>query len=647
MTQRETNPESRYLIIEDEHSYLAFDSARWKTNTGAIDIETTVEENPWETAPQLVSTAVTFDGRMSYVFRNDEWLQAAKPALEHIDWIMHNGLFDRMMMKAFFGFDLPLKHDTMAMQYLLDPDKPKGLQILSEEYLGLPEYKDVDYKNILNEDFEKVAKMNGEDTCRTFNLLQPLADQLNADPALSRVYQWVLMPAVNELIEITQTGIPLDGGRLAKVTERTEKEVEVLLDNLREATPPPGENDYPDGWPKPSWWRVRTHGQYEGDLFNPGSWKQVAHILFDLWGLTPLEWNEDQDGNPTTPSTNADVLLRIETYEAVGAQQEWLHSLRAYRKATKLLSYFHAWPNQVDNDGWLHPRYKPLHVVTGRLSSERPNIQNVPRTKGVRSCFGNVEGFTWMKADYSQIELRLAALAAGEPKMLEAYRNGEDLHTLTAQLVLGDTSSDARQVGKTLNFGLLYGAGPATLQRIARADYGVFFSLDQAKHYKSEFFRAYPGLKRWHQRMEAQLEQTGIARSPLGRVRYLPKAKIPSNVRDMWPQKMAAIREGINHTVQSYASDLLLSSLVRVAPKARELGAQIIAEVHDEIDFLCPDDKVDELAAIVKETMEDTSWLEDHGIILGVPVLASVEVGPNWGDIDELEEFSGKPEEEL
>ena len=250
-----------------------------------------------------------------------------------------------------------------------------------------------------------------------------------------------------------------------------------------------------------------------------------------------------------------------------------------------------------------------------------------------------------MKADYSQIELRLAALAAGEETMLDAYRNGDDLHSLTARLVLGSTDPDARQVGKTLNFGLLYGAGPKTLQRIARADYGVFFTLDQAKYYKEEFFRAYPGLKRWHQRMEAELEQTGTARSPLGRVRYLPKAKIPSSVREMWPQKMAAIREGINHTVQSYASDLLLSSLNRVAPLVGPLGAQIVAEVHDEIDFLVPTENVSQVAAIVKSTMEDTNWLAEHGITLGVPVVADIEVGPNWGDLTELEDFTGESEE--
>ncbi|NIP34933.1 MAG: hypothetical protein GWN18_08295, partial [Thermoplasmata archaeon] len=141
----------------------------------------------------------------------------------------------------------------------------------------------------------------------------------------------------------------------------------------------------PKGWPKPSWWRVRQHGQYEGDLFNPGSWKQVAHVLYDLWELPILEWNKDpRTGEDTTPSTNADVLLRLETYETEGEQQDWLHALRLYRKATKLLSYFEAWPRYM-TDGRMHPRFRPLKTVTGRLASEAPNIQNVPRDKDIRS----------------------------------------------------------------------------------------------------------------------------------------------------------------------------------------------------------------------------------------------------------------------
>jgi len=629
------------VIVDDWFAFKTW-QIHWE-KLGSLDIETTVEDNPWRDTPQLVSLAVTYDGHRSFVFKNDEFLQAAKTSIQYTDWIMHNGLFDRLMLKAFFDIDAPLKHDTMAMQYLLDPDLPKSLEEMSEAILGLPAYKGVDYHHILEEDWDVVAEMNAEDTRRTFNLFRPLADKINKDKALSKIYQWLLMPAIQELIEITLTGVPLDGERLAKLTIDSEEEASTLLTDLRDTTPLPEEGLYPKGWPRPSSWRVtdlldddgtvirKGDGKWDGTQFNPGSPNQVRHILFDQWQLPVLEWTKPEKTEPK-PSTNADVLLQLETFHTNERQQPWLHDLRQYRKATKLLSYFYSWMELTDHKGYLHPRFRPLRVVTGRLSSSDPNIQQVPRQKEVRSVFGGVEGYTWIKADYSQIELRLAALAANEETMLEAYRKGEDLHRLTARLVLGDDSDDARQVGKTLNFGLLYGAGPATLQRVARSDYNVFLSEGEARKYRTDFFRAYPGIAHWHKHTESLIVASGQARSPLGRVRYLPKAKIPWEVVNMRSQKAAAIREGINHTIQSFASDLLLMSIVRMRPVVGDL-AHLIAAVHDEVDLLALHENVSQVTGIVQEVMEDTSWLARFGIKLGVPVLADVETGPYWGEV--------------
>jgi len=632
------------IIVDNYLKYKAF-QVHAEAKIGAIDIETTIVDNPWQTPPELVSVAVTFDGLNAFVFRNDEFLKHAKVILEYRKWIMHNGLFDRLILKAFFSIDVPLTHDTMAMQYLLDPDEKKSLEFLSEAVLGLPAYKDVDYRHILDEPFEKVAKMNGEDVLRTFNLFRPLADRLNKDKQLSRVYQWLLMPALSTYIDITLNGIPLNRERLAKVTHKYEQEVKELLAKLRDATPLPGEDKYAQGWPKPSGWRVndkvvdgvvivKGQGKFiPPGTFNPSSPNEVKHILFDLWGLPPLEYTKDKAGNETSnPSTNADVLLRLETFHTVDSKQEWLSLLRTYRKSTKLLSYFTSWPNLVDSKGWLHPRYKPLHAVTGRRSSDSPNIQQVPRKQVVRSVFGSPD-YDWYKADYSQIELRLAALAAQEPTMLEAYRTGEDIHRLTAKLVLQDTSDEARQVGKTLNFALVYSAGPATLQRVARNDYGVFLSRGEAEQYRTNFFLAYPGLQFWHERLSQQIERTGESRSPFGRVRYLPNAKIPRSVKDMRSKKYAAIREGINHQVQSFAADLMMGATLRLAPVVTKLGGTLVAEVHDEVDIVMPKG-LEDISSEIRDVMEDLSWLGRFGIKLDIPLLVAVTKGPDWGHVE-------------
>lgn len=644
MKQAETT-----IIVDSHFALKAFQEHARDQTFGALDIETTVEENPWLNKPLLVSVAVTFDGVWSFVFRDDDYLRRAR--LDRFSWIMHNGLFDKLMMEAMFDYPMTLHGDTMAIQYLLDPDEPKSLEDLSLKYLGLEGYKDVDYHNILNEPFEKVAEMNAEDVRRTFNLYRPLADEMNKNKALSRVYQWIILPGINELIEVTKSGIPLDLDRFQPVWDWYEKVVAEARADLEEFTAAPLAAQYPKGWPKPSKWRVNDKidkdtgevlekgmGKWDGTLFNPASATQVRHILFDQWNLPIIEWTKPpKDAKPDwtpSPSTNADVLLQLETYHSEGDQQEWLTKLRNFRKKNKVLtSYLRSWPELVDDNHWMHPRYKPLHVVTGRLSSDQPNIQNVPRTKEFRDLFGGVEGMTWIKADYSQIELRIAAWLSGETLMLQAYEDGADLHTLTAKLVLGDETAEARQVGKTLNFGLLYGAGPKTLQRIARSQYEVFIDADEAKEYHAAFFRAYPGLRQWHKQQERNLSSTGIAKSPLGRIRYLPNARIPWEVEDMRTKKIGAIHEGLNHPVQSFASDLLMTSLIRVAPQLRELGAFVVATVHDELDSLCPTERLSEALPIIKNTMEDVTWLGRHGIKLGVPVVADIETGTHWGSV--------------
>jgi DNA polymerase-1 len=474
-------------------------------------------------------------------------------------------------------------------------------------HLGEPPYKGVDYKSILDEPFDKVARMNGKDANRTFRLFRPLADELNKSPRLSRLYQWLLMPAVRTLLRVTEHGVPVDQERLAVLTTELETEVTALRETF-------------------------------GDL-NPSSPKQVGRYLYEEHGLPVIATTDTG-----APSTAADTLAQLVPL-TTGEISEWILRLRDYREKSKLLSsYLDSWPALIGEDGRMHPRYKPLHVVTGRLSSENPNIQNVPRLPQFRGVFRDPH-LVWLKADYSQIELRVAAWLSGEPRMLEAYREGRDLHALTAQLVLHSNPTSeykgttARQAAKTLNFGLLYGAGPGTLQRIARMEYGLTLSEDEARQARDDFFAAYPALRSWHRRVEDAVTATGMSISPLGRVRHLPAATRPK-WDDEDGQRHKAIREGINHPVQSFASDLLLMAMVRVQERL-DAGdfprAFIVAEVHDELDLLVLPEAVPYVAKEVKDIMEDVSWLQRFGIKLTIPVLAEVTAGPSWGEQKEIE----------
>lgn len=602
----------RVIHITDDFGIEALKVHREKR--GALDIETTISEDPFVEKPQLISVAITFDGSRAFVITDARLLRQAKPILEYTEWIMHNGLFDKLMLEL-FGFKVPLTHDTMAMQYLLNPDEPKSLEELSMKYLGLEAYKDVNYKDILNEPIEKVVAMNGEDVLRTYNLFRPLADQINADKQLSRVYQWLLMPTVRALIQVTQNGITIDKEKLNELSTTYTQRVEEGLAKLQALAPMPG-----GGWPKPSWWR-KAHGEYDGSYFNPGSPKQVGAALFDFWKLPILEITD-----AGAPSTGKDVLIQLEAADDTPEEaRQFLTALRDYRKTTKILnSYLNSWPSHIDPDDKMHPRFKPLHVVTGRLSSEKPNIQQVPRTAEFRSLFVAPPGCKWVKADYSQIELRIAAWLANEPTLLEAYREGEDVHTLTATAVLGDP--EFRQGGKTLNFGLLYGAGPKTLQRVARQDYDVWFTLAEATQHRANFFRTYPKLETWQKLSESRISSTGQSRSPLGRIRYLPHAKIPWEVEDMRGHKIHAVLEGINHQVQSFAGDLTNMAVARLV----EEGLPVVCAVHDEVDLVVPEDEAEAVATRVQEIMEDVTWLTRFGIKLTVPVVAEVSIGDKW-----------------
>lgn len=553
----------------------------------ALDIETSFD------LETLICVGLSYTGGDGWVFPAGEWLDRAKPIIEKQPYIMHNGSFDVLAMRK-FGWNLILKHDTMAMAYLINEEERKGLQWLSNVVLKLPPYKDVDYQNIEDEPFEKIALMNARDVSRTYKLYRPLADQINADKALLRLYSWLLMPAVNALINVTTNGIPVDEDYLEDLGEDIKHDYDSTLKYLQALT---GIED-----------------------FNPRSPKQVGEYLFETLELTPVKHTDTG-----APSTDAESLTSM-LLTATGQAEVFLQALLQYRQLSKQLSsYVESWPQYI-TDGKMHPRYKPLFVVTGRLSSESPNIQQVPRTKEFRRVFAAPKGYTWIKADYSQIELRLAAWIADEERMLDAYWEGLDLHTQTAKLVLGDESPGARQVGKTLNFGLLYGAGAGTLQRIARMQYGVALDIGEAKRYRQRFFEAYPGLSQWHSNVEAEVRRTGLMRSPLGRMRHLPDAQSFDEAH-----QYHAIRQAINHPVQSMASDLLLHALVDVDT---QYPGYVVAEVHDEIDLVVPNDVADYVAKDVKEIMEDLSWLDKFGIKITVPVLAEVQTGPTWGDID-------------
>lgn len=342
---------------------------------------------------------------------------------------------------------------------------------------------------------------------------------------------------------------------------------------------------------------------FGGAAFNPDSPQQTLEALRRL-GLD-------------LPHTGESLLK-----EYAGAYPE-VRDLLAYRTVAKLCSscgdllpqYVHP------KTGRIHAHYEQIGARTGRMSCSDPNIQQVPRQKAIRACFQAEPGNMLVTADYSQIELRVAAALAQDPRMIEAYRSGQDLHRLTASLIthtpLEQVDGAARQAAKAVNFGLLYAMGAQGLAKYARTQYGVALSLEQAEAFRNRFFAAYTGLRRWHEAAKQRLAQARHApaevRSVAGR-RYLFTAE----------SNLAAF---LNAPVQGSAADVMKRAMVRVHEALFAVpGARIVGVVHDELLVEAPQEEAERVAAAVRAEMEAAA----AEFFPDVPFVAEAQVVPGW-----------------
>ncbi len=308
---------------------------------------------------------------------------------------------------------------------------------------------------------------------------------------------------------------------------------------------------------------------------------------------------------------------REETLVGLAEKSPAAAALLRYRKASKLLSSFgRTYPQKVSPlDGRIHASYRQIGAATGRMSCADPNLQQVPHDTAIRSCFIAPPGSRWVIADYSQIELRVMAQLSQDARMLEAYRNGEDLHRLTASLVTGtpleEVTKEQRQAAKAVNFGLVYGMGPQGLKDYAKNTYGAILSLKEAKAFKEAFFQAYPGIAAWHDRMRGERE----TRTQAGRLRK-------------WPEARPKVTEVFNAPVQGTAADILKLALAGLLPRLEPIGGRIVAVVHDEVIVEVPEALAEEAAQAVQEATAEAGarYLPD------LPVTVETAIASNWSE---------------
>jgi DNA polymerase-1 len=469
-----------------------------------------------------------------------------------------------------------------------DLSSEHGLKAMAQKYLGVPDW-DIDKKTKTGKgDPAKLRSYLKLDVKYTWELFKFFKERMNATQR--RIYRELLLPAYKMYRQTEQNGIYIDLEGLDKVREEYQsKEVEALK-VLK--------SKYPINWNSP---------------------QQVSDVIFNKEKLPTLKLSEKTG----KPSADAKVLKKL---ASMGHElpTQLLDYKFYYGANSKFLT---RWGGYAQYDGRIHPNFNITNVVTGRTSCSDPNLQQVPRNRDLRSLFTAPEGRVFLEADYSQIELRVAAHYAQEPTMLKIYREGGDIHTETARTLCGgEPTKEDRSKAKAVNFGFLYGMQAKGFVDYAFDSYGVVFTPSEAERYRELFFQRYSRLLPWHDRMAKLCEANGGVSNLFGRFRALPK--IYSQYK--W-ERNDAIRKAINSPVQGTASDLLLCAAVQIQ---NELGPKydlkIVGTVHDSILADVPVEYADDCVKDIKRIMAHPDALDKFGIEFSLPIDSDVGVGP-WG----------------
>ena len=486
-------------------------------------------------------------------------------------------------------------HDTMLQSYVLEALKPHSLESLAERHLGRKglSYEDLCGKGVHQIAFAQVAielaaEYSCEDSEMTLHVHQHLWPQIEAQPGLLDVYRRIEMPTSAILGRIERTGVLIDAALLAAQSQQLAERM-VALEQEAYAL--------------------------AGQPFNMGSPKQIGEILFTKLGLPAKK--KTASG---APSTDEEVLAELAADYPLPAR------LLEHRGLAKLKgTYTDKLPLMVNPaTGRVHTTYAQAVAVTGRLSSNDPNLQNIPiRTpegRRVREAFIPPPGHSILSADYSQIELRIMAHMSGDPGLLHAFEEGLDVHRATASEVFGtalaEVSSEQRRYAKTINFGLIYGMGAFGLAQ------SLGIERSAATAYIERYFQRFAGVRRYMDETKASAHRKGYVETLFGRRIYLPEINGGSG-----PRKSAAERQAINAPMQGTAADLIKLAMIAVqgALDREQRATKMIMQVHDELVFDVPAAELDWARAEVPRIMASVAALK-------VPLLAEVGVGANWDE---------------
>ena len=512
------------------------------------------------------------EGRLIWVDEKEAAVKALEPVLK--DAKRAKILHDAKLFQLLTGPTEKIEHATQLYSYLLRPTTGKH-----------------NFDEVMFRQFNVPV---GGGAGERADGLQRLAPALRAqveEKELYTAYEQIDLPLSEVLAEMERAGVRVDQQVLAEMSQSMEKEVRRLEKEI---------------------WELA------GVEFNCNSPTQLAEILFDKLNLEPAA----KRGRPKSRSTAVEVL------EELSARHPLPKKVIEYREFTKLKStYVDSLPKLIHPiTGRLHTSYNQTGTATGRLSSSDPNLQNIPiRTelgREIRAAFVAEKGKILLSADYSQIELRIMAHFSKDPVLVEAFRNGEDIHARTAQEVFGvgpmGQTAEHRRAAKAINFGIIYGLSAFGLAQ----QLGI--AQKEAAQFINAYFSRYRGVKEYLDRVLVETRKSGETKTLFGRIRPMPEINSPQvQLRNF------AERTALNSPLQGTAADLIKLAMIAIAKrlKKEKLKTQMILQVHDELVFEAPPKEKTVLEDLVREEMEGVYKLE-------VPLGVEICTGPNWRDLE-------------
>lgn len=481
-----------------------------------------------------------------------------------------------------------ISDDTAIAAYLVDPAKNEyTIEKLASEYFGtVIEKPEVKQLSLLDD----VETDRSEYLAKCAVALGVLNDRIGdkiKENGQEKLYQEVELPLVTVLAHLEINGFLVDDNQLKEFADKLGEKIDALTNEIY---------------------------MLAGEEFNINSPKQLGVILFEKLELKPVKKTK------TGYATNADVLEKLRDKHPI------VNFIMEYRQLAKLKSTYCDGLTAVVNPNThrIHSVFTQTVTVTGRLSSTEPNLQNIPtRTelgREIRKMFVAKDGYVLVDADYSQIELRVLAHIANDETMINAFRNNEDIHAVTASQVLGipleDVTKEQRSSAKAVNFGIVYGIGEFSLAQ------DLHISVKEAKSYIESYLEKYHGVRNYMESIKEQAKKDGYVKTMLNRIRYIPELKSPNyNIRQFGE------RVALNTPIQGTAADIIKLAMVRVDNRLINEGlkSKLILQVHDELIVEAHKDEVDKVKQILSEEMQ-------NAMELNVPLKVDMSTGHSWYD---------------